>query len=335
MSASLRDPTQLQKLPVTRDWLERFRLHAQRHLRADLVGSQLNRRQGQSREFLELAPYVPGDDARTIDWRASLRYKQSEDLLVRRYMAEQHYKLVISVDTRDTLLLPVALPKVQVALWLAEAIGWMALRGGHQIALHRLFGPRAGSLRQFKGGQAGNRLAAALRSFHQTPIVDEAPNLADLDHVLPPAAIWLILTDLYFGDAARAADHYVGEHAHKLAQRIVRAQAGWRWIILLDIDSWELEKSLVSREQALELEGYGLPPGRYLQEVSESVWDDKAAAVASFKQRFIELAGLRTGSLAHCLYPPTDPNRPDYAQSLVREVLQGQSVLRRLYMEET
>jgi hypothetical protein len=335
MSAPLRDPNGLRKLPVTRDWLERFRLHAQRQLRASLVGSQLNRRQGQSRDFLELAPYVPGDDARTIDWRASLRYKQSADLLVRRYMAEQHYKLVISVDTRDTLLLPLDLPKVQLALWLAEAIGWMALRSGHQVAIHRLFGPRAGSIRQFKGAQAGSRLAAALRGFYQTPVDDEAPNLADLDHILPPAAIWLILTDLYFGDAAHAAEHYAGEHAHKLAQRIVQAQAGWRWIILLDIDSWEFEKSRLRGERALEIEGYGLPPGRYLQEVDSAVWDAKAAAVGSFKQRFMELARLRSGSLVHCVYPQADARRPDYAPSLVREVLQRQPVLKRLFMEET
>lgn len=334
MSPSLRDPRQLKKLPVTRDWLESFLLHTRRRLRANMVGSQLNRRQGQSRDFLELAPWVPGDDARTIDWRASPLYKPYDQLLVRRYMAEEHYKLVISIDTRETMLLPVELPKVQIALWIAEAIGWMALHSGHHVAFHRLFGPRAGGLYQFKGAQAKKHLAAALREIYKMPFDEETPNLADLERVMPPAAIWLILTDLYFGDAARQAQHFVGESAHRLAQRIVRAQSGWRWIILVDIDTWEWEKRRLVDERALELEGYGLPPGKLLHELSPDVWKEKKDAVSSFKQGFAELARLRPGSIVNCEYPEGDVSQIEYGKSLLRDQLQSASILRRLFMEE-
>ena len=333
MNTSPRDPGTLLPLPLTRAWLERFRLASRRRLRASMVGSQLNQRQGQSREFLEYMPYVPGDDARTIDWRASFRYKTEQDYLVRRYMAEEHYKLAISVDTRDTMLLPAEVPKLQLALWIAEAIAWMALRGGHQVALHRLFGPRAGGLFHFRGSQASYRLPAALRRLYQAPITEERANLDDLGQILPPAAIWLILTDMYFGTPGGDGGHFLGEDAQRLARRIASAQSGWRWIILVDIDAWRYEIEQMLGERALELEGFGLPPGRFRYEVTPQSWQARAAVIADFKQRFFDLAHLRPGSIVHWVYPLSEGTQGEYWQTLLRDQLQRQEILKRLFME--
>ena len=48
-----------------------------------------------SLEFDDLRPYVPGDEIRDIDWRASAR---AGDVLVKRFVTEKHHKILLVCD---------------------------------------------------------------------------------------------------------------------------------------------------------------------------------------------------------------------------------------------
>lgn len=48
-----------------------------------------------SLELDELRPYVPGDDVRDIDWKASAR---SGSVLIKRFVSEKHHKVLLVAD---------------------------------------------------------------------------------------------------------------------------------------------------------------------------------------------------------------------------------------------
>src|SRR6185436_2454785 len=130
-------------LPVPSSQLDRFRLRLRQRDRGTVAGAHLIRQRGQSLEFREFRPYLPGDDIRHVDWRASARHHRQEELVIRTFEHEAQTRLVISIDTRASMRLPESAPKLQLALWLAEAIAYIAGRSGDSVALHALYGPGA------------------------------------------------------------------------------------------------------------------------------------------------------------------------------------------------
>jgi uncharacterized protein (DUF58 family) len=62
----------------------------------DELGIRPKVARGEGREFESLREYVPGDDQRHIDWRASARHTR---LQVRQYQTERHHIVMIALDT--------------------------------------------------------------------------------------------------------------------------------------------------------------------------------------------------------------------------------------------
>lgn len=269
--------------PLSEAALKRYQTRAQQQVRPGLGGSHLTRRQGQSLDFREFSPYVPGDDIRHVDWRASARYGGPQDLLVRKYMAEEQYSLVISLDTRPTMLLPDALPKLLIASWLAEALAWVALRSGDRVVLHQLFSPVAQEPLALRGasrtGQIRNAVERCLPPTAGEPSpASEVLNLDVLQPYLPPTALWLLVTDLYF----------TPEQAEKLAQRIVQAQNGFRQVLLVELDSWPYEQAWVGIG-ARWIEGPGLLAERPQYEITQETLDEVETTIHAQKTHFLNL----------------------------------------------
>ena len=267
--------------PLTEAMLRRYQLRAQRQFQSGLSGGHLTRRQGQSLEFREFTTYIPGDAIRHVDWRASSRYGGEYDLLVRRFVAEEQYSLVISIDTRATMHLPLALPKLQMANWLAEAITWVALRSGDRVILHQLFDAAAQPPVVLRGSAGLTQIRRGLercqpQTSSATAIGVESLNLNSLRPFLPPTAIWLIVTDFYFSAA----------QAEALAARIVQAQNGFRQVLLVELDSWEHERALVGMGPRL-IEGPGLTVERPHYEIGEAELETVATAIRQHKMRFL------------------------------------------------
>ena len=222
----------LKPLPLSHAFLDRYRIGSRKHHPPGMMGGHLTHRKGQSLEFREFVEYTPGDDIRYVDWRISARYKGHRDWLVRKFIAEESYTLAISIDTRDTMRLPKALPKVQIAAWLAESLARIALYSDDRVILHRLFGHSEGGLEKLYKFNRVDSIFPTLERFVEHSSEDIV-DLHTFSSHLPPAAVWLIITDFYFN---------LDEAASTLARRITTAQTGWRWILLVDLDSWTYEK---------------------------------------------------------------------------------------------
>jgi uncharacterized protein (DUF58 family) len=93
-------------------------------------------------EFDELRPYVPGDEIRDIDWRASAR---AGDILVKRFVTEKHHRIMLVCDTgRDMSgLAPSGEVKRDVAAIMLGAIGLIGMRRNDEIGL--VYGDSRGS----------------------------------------------------------------------------------------------------------------------------------------------------------------------------------------------
>lgn len=307
----------MEDFPLTPAALERYRLAARKRAPAGQVGAHLLRRRGQSLEFRDHGQYRPGDDYRHIDWRASARLRRPWELLVRRFESEEELTLAISLDHRPSMALLPEAPKVRLACWLAWALVSVAAANGDRVVLHRLFGPAAGSLETIRGPAASGRARRFLGGLLERPAAaGAAADLRTLHRRLPPAAVWLIVTDLYFADP--------GE---RLARAVTAAQRGMRWVILLDLDNWPQERAALGLG-ARRVEGPGLAVRKLEVEIDDRRATEVRKRIDAHKAAFFERT--RRGGLdtLHWRWPPR--RDVDLAELFV-ERFNGDQVLRRLF----
>lgn len=82
--------------------LKRYQtIHTSRRTTQVLDGSYRSIFKGRSMNFDELREYVPGDEIRDIDWKASAR---SQKTLVRQYIAEKKHNIMLVMDTSKGML---------------------------------------------------------------------------------------------------------------------------------------------------------------------------------------------------------------------------------------
>lgn len=224
------------RCPLSPRDLQSYRLEQRNRAPRGRSGVHRHRRRGQSLDFREHTAYAPGDDFRHIDWRATARRgrpRQLQDLLVRRYDADEQLTLLISLDNRRTMA-PEPRPalKWQAACWLLEAAATMALGGRDRVYLHRLFGP---AVRKPVAGSVGDVRRFIADSSRELAAVDAPPELRSLQGLLPPSAVWLIVTDLYFDDPQG-----------RLAAAIRRTLRGPRGVLVVELDSWPHERASIA-----------------------------------------------------------------------------------------
>jgi uncharacterized protein (DUF58 family) len=94
-----------------------------------------------SLEFDDLRPYVPGDDVRDIDWKASAR---SGHVLIKRFVSEKHHKILVVADAgrNTTALAPSGEIKRDIAAHVIGAMGLITLRRSDEIGM--VFGDTRG-----------------------------------------------------------------------------------------------------------------------------------------------------------------------------------------------
>ena len=98
-----------------------------------LDGSYISVYKGRSLNFEDLREYVPGDDVKDIDWKASAR---SNTTLVREFIAEKKHNLMFVMDTNKRMLGETSegKEKYQVALYAAGTLAYMVSRNGDYIS---------------------------------------------------------------------------------------------------------------------------------------------------------------------------------------------------------
>lgn len=87
-----------------------------------------------SMEFDDLRPYVPGDDVRDIDWKATAR---SGTVLIKRFVSERHHKILLVADAgrNMTALAAGGEAKHDVAVSILGAFGLITVGRADEIGM--------------------------------------------------------------------------------------------------------------------------------------------------------------------------------------------------------
>jgi uncharacterized protein (DUF58 family) len=161
--------------------LNRAKTHFGTDTRGLLEGGRYALLHTRSMEFDDLREYVPGDDVRDIDWKASAR---SGSVLIKRFVSEKHHKILLVADAGRNMsaLAPSGEYKRDVAAHIMGAVGLIGLRRSDQIGM--VYGDRRGSVNipQRRGEQHIEGLLH--RWYHHTMTDPGATNVtAQLDYV--------------------------------------------------------------------------------------------------------------------------------------------------------
>lgn len=304
--------------------LDAYRIRAWRRARYAGSGSHLTRRRGQSLEFRDFVPYTPGDDVRYIDWRASLRYRSQNDLLVRQFQAEERMTFIISLDAGPTMWLPQALPKLLVAWWLAQTMAWIALSFEERVYLHLLFGEKEKPMVLAHPAQR-RHLSQHFSRWAERIRPTDSLNLAPLYPLLKPATVWILITDLYFADSPMA-DARLSAQATSLARLLKETRRGYCWNLWIDLDSWPFERKQLE-EGAYRIEGPGLrePPPAY--EISATALAAIQQRIDAMKASFITESDLPATDVSHWRWPTEHPS----AEAFFRRQFMTDAILEQLF----
>ena len=103
----------------------RIQLPVMRKLLSIMDGHHSALRHGRGWEFMDLAPYQPGDDVREIDWAATAR---TGSPIIKRHEATANLQVMLVVDTGREMgaLAPSGETKEEVALAACEVIAWLS-----------------------------------------------------------------------------------------------------------------------------------------------------------------------------------------------------------------
>jgi Protein of unknown function DUF58 len=308
-------------LPIPSSQLDRYRLRLRQRDRGTVAGAHLIRQRGQSLEFREFRPYLPGDDIRHVDWRASARYHRRDELVVRTFEHEVQTRVVISIDTRATMRLPEVASKLQLARWFAEAMAYIAGRSGDSVALHAL---ERGQVVELGTSADRWRIRHALQRVtdpNSASAASSGRSFTGLERALPPGSVWLVLTDLYFADDAEVMS---------LAARVRNAQQGSRWVVVVDFDSWPCETHRVGHG-LYRLEGPGVSAPELRVRLTSGLLDDVKGRIDERKRRFDRAAAAGGYERLRWTWPAeADPA----ATAIFREHFFGQEIVRRLVMPD-
>ena len=142
-----------------------------------LDGSYNSIYKGRSMNFDELREYVPGDDIKDIDWRATSR---SQKVLVRQYIAEKKHNIMFVMDTNRRMLADTdkGEEKRDVALIAGGSLAYMVDHNGDYVSA--IF-PDAKSMKHFPFKRGLLNLEHVLRSYHDSVTPD---NVSDLNGAL-------------------------------------------------------------------------------------------------------------------------------------------------------
>jgi uncharacterized protein (DUF58 family) len=115
-----------------------------------------------SLEFDDLRPYVPGDDVRDIDWKASAR---SDQVLIKRFVSEKHHKILVVADAGRNTIAQASSgeSKRDIATHVIGAIGLITLRRSDEIGM--VFGDVRGCV-DIRLRRGETHIESMLHRFH-------------------------------------------------------------------------------------------------------------------------------------------------------------------------
>lgn len=191
-----------------------------------LEGGYASVHRGRSHDFDDLRAYVPGDEVKDIDWKATARHNEP---LVKRYIASRRHQLVLLVDTGRNMAATAESgeSKKDIAILAAGALAWIATQHGDVVAL--TVGDEGGT-RAYPAGQRDEHLERLLRAVDArvsltAPRSDVIGLLDSVARGLRTRSMLLIVTD----------DVRLGDD-HAAILRRLRAKHEVLWLTIGDAD---------------------------------------------------------------------------------------------------
>ena len=111
--------------------LDSLDVMSRRILQGKLAGERRSKRRGQSVEFADHRPYVPGDDLRFVDWNI---YGRLEQLFLKLFLEDQDLTIHILADASGSM----EMGEPSKALFiqkLAAALGYVSLANNNRLTL--------------------------------------------------------------------------------------------------------------------------------------------------------------------------------------------------------
>ena len=156
-------------------------IFAHRKARGMLDGEYGSVFRGRSLDFDDLRAYVPGDEVRDIDWKATARHGTP---LIKRYVAVRRQTVLLITDTGRNMAAEAAGGEIKkdIAVMALGVMGYLAHRHGDVVGLVSGDAKATRSL-PAKGGEA--HLERLLRHVHASATVDSAASRLEdqLEHV--------------------------------------------------------------------------------------------------------------------------------------------------------
>ena len=188
----------------------RIQLPVMRKLLSIMDGQHSALRQGRGWEFMDLAPYQPGDDVREIDWAATAR---AGSPIIKRHEATANLQVMLVVDTGREMgaLAPSGETKEEIALAACEAIAWLSVARGDQIGLVAGDAERV----RFMPARSGNAHAETIMRRIEEDITLSSPH-SDVPKLLARArtvtrrrSLIVIVTDSTQPEPTRLSDDLI------------------------------------------------------------------------------------------------------------------------------
>ena len=191
-----------------------------------LEGGYASVHHGRSHDFDDLRAYVPGDEVKDIDWKATARHGEP---LVKRYIASRRRHLVLVVDTGRNMAATAAggESKKEIAIMAAGALGYIAAQHGDVVSL--VAGDESGT-RAWPAGSTEAHLEMLLRRVDDR-VGLEAPR-SDLHGVLS----WVARGVRRRSMLLVVADDVVLDPRLESLVRRLRAQHEVLWLTVGDAD---------------------------------------------------------------------------------------------------
>ena len=164
-----------------------------------LVGRHRSLRRGYGGEFVQYRPYVPGDDARYVDWKL---FARQERLCMKSFHEETDMRVALVVDASASMTYVgrhAPCSKARYAVMAAACLAYLTRRQGDQTGLF-VYGGQDGSAGRFQAGKGEWSLARLLGALSMvTPGGDAHLEsvLSQVEDFMAGGGITVILSDCH------------------------------------------------------------------------------------------------------------------------------------------
>jgi uncharacterized protein (DUF58 family) len=201
-------------------------IFAHRKARGMLDGEYGSVFRGRSLDFDDLRAYVPGDEVRDIDWKASARHGSP---LIKRYVAVRRQTLFLLTDTGRNMAADARSgeAKKDIAIMALGVMGYLAHRHGDVVGLAS---GDSETTRTIPAKAGEPHLERLLRHVHDTTVPDGPPSriVTQLEHVAQTVRGRSLLFVV--------ADEIAADPALERVLRRLRAQHEILWLTVRDAD---------------------------------------------------------------------------------------------------